>query len=100
MGDNIIFIATVVGGIGTLVGVLYRMYRLARSIEEKYEEMNELIKENTIHILKIAVLNEDLPITDRINAGERYMALGGNWFVKEKYLKLLDEYEKMNERSK
>ena len=100
MGNNIIFIATVVGGIGTLVGVLYKMYRFARSIEEKYEEMNELIKENTIHILKIAVLNEDLPITDRINAGERYMALGGNGSVKKKYLKLLDEYEKMNERSK
>ena len=76
------------------------MYKLARNIEEKYEEMNELIKENTIHILKIAVLNEDLPITDRINAGERYMSLGGNGFVKKKYLKLLDEYEKMNERGK
>ena len=100
MGDNIIFIATVVGGIGTFVGVLYKMYKFARSIEEKYEEMNELIKENTIHILKIAVLNEDLPITDRITAGERYMVLGGNGFVKKKYLKLLDEYEKMNERGK
>ena len=100
MGDNIIFIATVVGALGTLIGILINMYKLARNIEKKYEEMNELIKENTIHILKIAVLNEDLPITDRINAGERYMALGGNGFVKKKYLKLLDEYEKMNERSK
>ena len=98
MGDNIMFIATILGGIGTIIGILYKMYKFVRNIEEKYEEMNELIKENTIHILKIAVLNEDLPITDRINAGERYMALSGNGFVKKKYLKLLDEYEKMNER--
>ena len=100
MGDNIMFIATILGGIGTIIGILYKMYKFVRNIEEKYEEMNELIKENTIHILKIAVLNEDLPITDRINAGERYMTLGGNGFVKKKYLQLLDEYEKMNERSK
>ena len=100
MGDNIMFIATILGGIRTIIGILYKMYKFVRNIEEKYEEMNELIKENTIHILKIAVLNEDLPITDRINAGERYMALGGNGFVKKKYLKLLDEYEKMNERGK
>lgn len=100
MGDNIMFIATILGGIGTIIGILYKMYKFVRNIEEKYEEMNELIKENTIHILKIAVLNEDLPITDRINAGERYMSLGGNGFVKKKYLKLLDEYEKMNERGK
>ena len=86
MGDNIIFIATILGGIGTIIGVLIKMYKFARNIEEKYEEMNELIKENTIHILKIAVLNEDLPVTDRVNAGERYMALGGNGFVKKKYL--------------
>lgn len=97
---DIKFIATILGVLGTVIGILFKTYKLARSIEEKYEEMNELIKENTIHILKIAVLNENLPITDRINAGERYMALGGNGFVKKKYLKLLDEYEKMNERSK
>lgn len=97
---DIKFIATILGVLGTVIGILFKTYKFARSIEEKYEEMNELIKENTIHILKIAVLNENLPITDRINAGERYMALGGNGFVKKKYLKLLDEYEKMNERSK
>ena len=44
MGDNIMFIATILGGIGTIIGVLFKMYRFARSIEEKYEEMNELIK--------------------------------------------------------
>ena len=39
MGDNIIFIATILGGIGTIIGVLIKMYKFARNIEEKYEEI-------------------------------------------------------------
>ena len=46
----------------------------------------------------MAVLNTDMPLVDRIHAGERYLALGGNGTVKKVYEKLLDDYEKQQEQ--
>ena len=55
--------------------------------------MNDILKNNTLFILKIAVLDEQLPLTDRLKAGELYMDLGGNGAVKKKYQELLKEYD-------
>ena len=65
-------------------------------MEKKYDDMNDLLKSNTIHLLKIAVLDDKLPLTDRIHAGEQYIKLGGNGTIKRIYEKLLDEYEEAN----
>ena len=54
--------------------------------------MNDILQKNTLYILKMAVLNEDMPLLDRIHAGEQYMDLGGNGVVKKKYQELLKEY--------
>ena len=58
--------------------------------------MNDLLKNNTIHLLKIAVLDDKLPLTDRLHAGEQYIKMGGNGTIKRIYEKLLDEYEEAN----
>jgi hypothetical protein len=39
----------------------------------------------------MALLSEDLPIIDRINAGERYLELGGNGYGKIVYERLIEE---------
>ena len=54
-------------------------------LEKKYKDIDSMLKTNTLHILKLAVLNDNLPLTDRINAGEQYIKLGGNGFIKKKY---------------
>ena len=79
---------------------IVKTYNFARNLEKKYEGIDSMLKTNTLHILKIAVLNDNLPLTDRINAGEQYIKLGGNGFVKKKYEHLLDEYEKNNSKDR
>ena len=61
------------------------------NLEKKYDEMNDILQKNTLYILKMAVLDEQLPLTDRLHAGELYMDLGGNGAVKKKYQELLKE---------
>lgn len=93
MVNSILVTASVVTALTAITAFLFKIYNFFRKLEKKYDEMNDLLKNNTIHLLKIAVLDDDLPLTDRIHAGEQYIKLGGNGFIKKKYERLLEEYE-------
>lgn len=96
MIDSILIVASVVTALTAIAAFLLKIYKFFRTLEEKYDEMNDLLKNNTIHLLKIAVLDDKLPLTDRIHAGEQYICMGGNGAIKRIYEKLLDEYEEVN----
>ena len=93
MREYIIMIASIVTALTVISTTCFKVYKFFRELEKKYDELNYNIKNNTLFILKIAVLDEQLPITDRLHAGELYMDLGGNGTVKKKYQELLNEYE-------
>ena len=92
MREYIIMIASIVTAITVISSTCFKIYKFFRNLEKKYDEMNDILKNNTLYILKIAVLDEQLPLTDRLKAGELYMDLGGNGAVKKKYQELLKEY--------
>ena len=93
MREYIIMIASIVTAITVISSTCFKVYIFFRNLEKKYDEMNDILKNNTLYILKIAVLDEQLPLTDRLKAGELYMDLGGNGAVKKKYQELLKEYD-------
>ena len=93
MREYIIMIASIVTAITVISSTCFKVYKFFRNLEKKYDEMNDILQNNTLYILKIAVLDEQLPITDRLHAGELYMDLGGNGAVKKKYQELLKEYD-------
>ena len=96
MVDSILIVASVVTALTAIIAFLFKIYNFFRKLEIKYDEMNDLLKSNTIHLLKIAVLDDKLPLTDRLHAGEQYIKMGGNGTIKRIYEKLLDEYEEAN----
>ena len=96
MIDSILIVASVVTALTAITAFLFKIYNFFRKLEIKYDEMNDLLKSNTIHLLKIAVLDDKLPLTDRLHAGEQYIKMGGNGTIKRIYEKLLDEYEEAN----
>ena len=96
MIDSILIVASVVTALTVITAFLFKIYNFFRKLEIKYDEMNDLLKSNTIHLLKIAVLDDKLPLTDRLHAGEQYIKMGGNGTIKRIYEKLLDEYEEAN----
>ena len=93
MREYIIMIASIVTAITVISSTCFKVYKFFRNLEKKYDEMNDILKNNTLYILKIAVLDEQLPLIDRLKAGELYMDLGGNGAVKKKYQELLKEYD-------
>ena len=87
-------IASLISAITVIGGFFYKLHTITRNFEKKHEEIQQTLRMNTIHVLKIAVLDPNLPLVDRIHAGEQYIAMGGNGTIKRIYESLLDEYEK------
>lgn len=88
-----ITIGQVIATISTLtviVSFLVGMYKVVRNLEKLKENINE----NTMYTLKLVILNENLGKEERIKAGDRYIALGGNGYVKHIYENLLKEIDK------
>ena len=94
MINNVLLIASILTALTGIGAFLYKMYSFFRNIEDKYDQMNKTIKQNTIYILKIAIMSEEMPLIDRLKAGEMYLSMGGNGMIKRKYNDLMDEYEK------
>ena len=93
MIETIAVIAGVISGLGIIGGTLWKVHKFLDSLENKYDEINDTLKQNTLYTLKMAVLSEEMPLLDRIHAGELYISMGGNGTIKKKYEHLLEEYE-------
>lgn len=93
MIEQILLIASLVGAITAIGTFLYKLYNFIKKLDDRYEEVNATIKQNTIYILKIAIMSDEMPLIDRIHAGELYIAMGGNGMVKKKLNQLMQEYE-------
>ena len=100
MINTILLTASVITAIMGIGAFLYKTYSFFRNLEDKYDEMNDTIKQNTIYILKIAIMSEEMPLVDRIHAGEAYIAAGGNGMVKKKLNQLIEEYEEREKNHK
>lgn len=93
MIDHILLIASLVGAITAIGAFLFKLYKFIKKLDDRYEEVDATIKQNTIYILKLAIMSEEMPLIDRIHAGEQYIAMGGNGMVKKKLNQLMEEYE-------
>lgn len=90
---DVIEIAAIITAVGVIVGTVLKIHSILNRLERKFDDYDNMLKENTLHILKMALLSEDLPITDRINAGKRYLELGGNGYGKIVYNQLIRRIE-------
>lgn len=75
----ITLIAKKVGG--PIVNLLHEIKTLVDHDREQY-----------IAILRLTIMSPDMPISERITAGRKYIKLGGNGDVKEYYEQLLKEH--------
>ncbi len=93
-------IVTILSAIGLLIKIFISVYKIARKLEKYIEDTQEYrkkaderIDENTIYTLKLVIMNNDLSLEERIAAGDKYVALGGNGYVKHIYQNLLEKID-------
>ena len=69
--------------------------KVGKPIVELLHEIKTLVdhdREQYIAILRLTIMSRDMPISERIIAGRKYIELGGNGDVKKYYEQLLKEH--------
>lgn len=55
-------------------------------------KITDELRELKIDNLKQIIMNDNIPISERLEAGDRYINMGGNGAIKVYYKKLRDQY--------
>lgn len=85
-----------IDGVLTLLGICVTVYatnkKANKKLEEKVDRLVEHDEDQYLSILRLTIMSEDMPISERIIAGDKYVKKGGNGDVKKYYQKMLDEH--------
>jgi len=82
--DLIIKIGSVIGALGIIFGLLLGALKLIlRPIIKRFETMERHSKQNYMGILRLTIMSNEMPIGERIVAGQEYLDADGNGEVKK-----------------
>ena len=90
---GIVEIGSIVSAIVVIVGTCYKTFGMCHRVLRTLEEFEESNKRNEMHIMKLGLFNEGLPLVDRRQCGKRYIELGGNGTGKIQYEILVRKME-------
>ena len=90
---GIVEIGAIVSAVVVIVGTCLKTFSMCHNILNKLEDFEETSKRNEMHIMKLGLFNEGLPLVDRIQCGKRYLELGGNGTGKIQYEILVKKIE-------
>ena len=94
MTDKIILIASVLTALTVIIATAMRVYKFIRKWERWVEEQSEHALDNYLSIKRLTIMSHEMPLSERIAAGEKYIKYGGNGEVKHKYEELLNHLPK------
>ena len=68
-------------------------YKICKKIDKKLETIESHMTENYVDIKRLTFVSKDMPIGERLDAGEKYVKAGGNGEVKSEYIVLKEKHE-------
>jgi hypothetical protein len=92
--NRIIFIASLLTALGVITATAIKIYKFIRKGEDWIKEQSEHSKENYLSIQRLIIMSREMPLSERIAAGDKYTRLGGNGEIKKKYEELLEIFAK------
>lgn len=94
MGNKIILIGSIVTAISVIIAFGAAFYKFVRKWDKWIENKDRHDRENYLNILRLVIMSEEMPLSERIAAGDKYITLGGNGAVKHKYQELIEKLPK------
>lgn len=93
MAENILFVASILSALGVIVATAIKVYKFIRKYEMWIEKKDKHDEEQYTDILRIKIMMPEMPLSERIAAGDKYVnTLHQNGCVKQKYLELLQRF--------
>ena len=90
MVETILLVASVLTALGVIIASAVKVYKFIRKCEKWIDETNEHSLDNYLSIKRLTIMSHEMPLSERIAAGEKYIKYGGNGEVKHKYDELLE----------
>ncbi len=90
MTEKILLIASVLTALSVIIASAVKVYKFIRKCEKWIDETNEHSLDNYLSIKRLTIMSHEMPLSERIAAGEKYIKYGGNGEVKHKYDELLE----------
>ena len=91
--NDAVLIAVITGSF-TLIGVIITAISGNKSISKDIKDIKAENREQSLAILRLTVMSNDMPISERLVAGDKYIRKGGNGDVKHYYEQLVKEHTK------
>ncbi len=92
--ENIVFIGSLCTALTIIAVTAIKVYRFIHKWEKWVEDTSEHSFENYMSIMQLKIMSPYMPLSERIKAGDKYVSLGGNGEIKQKYHQLLEELPK------
>lgn len=89
MIEKIVLMGSLLTALGIIVATAVKLYKLIRKWEKWVEEQSEHALDNYLSIKRLTIMSQEMPLSERLAAGEKYIKYGGNGEVKHKYEELL-----------
>ena len=93
IAGQLLALSGVVSAIGVLLTAIVTAYRFIKKWDKWREDKDAHDKENYKAILRLVIMTPEMPLSERIEAGDIYVnKLNGNGGVKQKYKELLARF--------
>lgn len=93
LAEQIITSAAVLSAVGVVLTAIVTAYRFIRKWDKWREDKDKHDIENYKAILRLVIMTPEMPLSERIEAGDTYVnKLNGNGGVKQKYKELLQRF--------
>lgn len=89
MNVDILELAKVLAILAGGATVIFKIINPIAAVLKKIEKLEKHQKETHLLTLRIAVVSNEMPLEERIKAGDEYVKMGGNGAVKHLYEELL-----------
>lgn len=91
--QHIIAVAAIITDVGIIITAIIAAYKSIRKWDKWREDKDKHDIENYKATLRLTIMMPEMPLSERIEAGDIYVnQLHGNGGVKQKYKELLEKY--------
>lgn len=85
--------AGLITAVATIISFVVAAFKLWRKIDKKLSTIEDHTLDNYLDIKRLTFLNKDMPISERLAAGEKYVKAGGNGEIKLQYQVLREKHK-------
>lgn len=94
--NNLKILADICTYLTVIAGFIMAVLKIARplrAIEQRIKRLESYTHNDYMSTLRLTVMSEEMPLEERLAAGEKYVKEGGNGAIKAKYHMLIKEYQ-------